>query len=79
MMAMKRTRDSGGYDSLRFHDDPCLFVRVLCLLSLIRDVVNDILSVGMPLTHQRDSARRRHLIELLLIQREGMSELSHDG
>lgn len=31
-----------------------------------------------PLTHQRNSARRRHLVELLLIQREGMSELSHD-
>ena len=44
---------------------------------MIRDVVVDDLPDGLPLTHQRDSARRRHLIELLLIQREGMSELSH--
>jgi len=48
-------------------------------LSIIRDVVVDVLFVGPPLTHQRDSARRRHLIELLLVQRESMSELSHDG
>ena len=33
--------------------------------------------VDPPLTHQRDSARRRHLIELLLIQGESMSKLSH--
>jgi hypothetical protein len=44
---------------------------------MVRDIVV-VLSVDTPLTHQRDSARRRHLIELLLIQREGMSELSHD-
>jgi hypothetical protein len=46
---------------------------------MVRDVVVDGLAVGPRLTHQRDSARRRHLIELLLIQRKGMSELSHDG
>lgn len=47
-------------------------------MSIIRDVVVDVLFVGPPRTHQRDSARRRHLIELLLVQRESMSELSHD-
>ena len=30
-----------------------------------------------PLTHQRDGARRRHLVELLLVERKGMSEFSH--
>jgi hypothetical protein len=43
---------------------------------MVRDMVLAIF-LDIPLTHQRNGARRRHLIELLLVQREGMSELSH--